>query len=91
MIWAPSALSLMTSIRAVAAEPAHDQASKPSIILCMTHDQGWGDVSDNGLKQIQTPRLSVMLTNGEVQVKEVTVETRGVTWAVAARKPDGVR
>ena len=33
-------------------------------------------------------KLSVMLTNGEVREKKVTVGARGVTWAVPARKPD---
>jgi len=33
-------------------------------------------------------KLSVMLTNGQVQEKNVTVAARGVTWAVPARKPD---
>src|SRR5574340_1204655 len=37
---------------------------KPNIILCMTDDQGWGDVSYNGLKQIQTPALDSMAASG---------------------------
>ena len=36
----------------------------PNIILCMTDDQGWGDVSYNGLKQIQTPALDAMAAEG---------------------------
>jgi arylsulfatase A-like enzyme len=36
----------------------------PNIILCMTDDQGWGDVSHNGLKQIQTPALDAMAAEG---------------------------
>ncbi|MEI6534562.1 MAG: sulfatase-like hydrolase/transferase [Verrucomicrobiaceae bacterium] len=39
-------------------------AEKPNIILCMTDDQGWGDVSYNGLKQIQTPNLDAMAAAG---------------------------
>jgi len=39
-------------------------AAKPNIILCMTDDQGWGDVSYNGLKQIQTPTLDAMAAEG---------------------------
>jgi arylsulfatase A-like enzyme len=64
VVWALSALSLLTSICANAAEPAHDQAGKPNIILCMTDDQGWGDVSYNGLKQIKTPTLDAMAAVG---------------------------
>ena len=48
------AVALITQIRA--AEPA----PRPNIILCMTDDQGWGDVSYNGLKHIQTPNLDAM-------------------------------
>lgn len=39
-------------------------AIKPNIILCMTDDQGWGDVSYNGLKTIQTPNLDAMAAAG---------------------------
>ncbi|MEI7900180.1 MAG: sulfatase-like hydrolase/transferase [bacterium] len=41
-----------------------DRSSRPNIILCMTDDQGWGDVSYNGLKQIQTPVLDAMAAEG---------------------------
>ncbi|MDA0765368.1 MAG: sulfatase-like hydrolase/transferase [Verrucomicrobia bacterium] len=59
-----SALALLTVIPARAADPAPDQSSKPNIILCMTDDQGWGDVSYNGLKKIQTPNLDAMAAAG---------------------------
>ena len=39
-------------------------AQRPNIILCMTDDQGWGDVSYNGLKQMQTPTLDAMAAEG---------------------------
>jgi arylsulfatase A-like enzyme len=41
-----------------------ERARNPNIILCMTDDQGWGDVSYNGLKQIQTPALDAMAAEG---------------------------
>ena len=40
------------------------RAGSPNILLCMTDDQGWGDVSYNGLKQIQTPALDAMAAAG---------------------------
>jgi hypothetical protein len=43
---------------------ADTSAPRPNIILCMTDDQGWGDVSYNGLKQIQTPNLDSMAAAG---------------------------
>ena len=48
------AVALITQSRAA------ESAPRPNIILCMTDDQGWGDVSYNGLKHIQTPNLDAM-------------------------------
>jgi len=39
-------------------------ATKPNIILCMTDDQGWGDVSYNGLTKIKTPNLDALASAG---------------------------
>ena len=49
--------------RADAAEP-EARSSRPNIILCMTDDQGWGDVSYNGLTKIQTPNIDAMAAAG---------------------------
>jgi arylsulfatase A-like enzyme len=43
-----------------AAEPS----PRPNIILCMTDDQGWGDIGYNGLKKIPTPNLDAMAAAG---------------------------
>ncbi len=60
------ALVLMTSSPAEGqtAGPVHGPGGKPNIILCMTDDQGWGDVGYNGLKQIRTPTLDAMAAEG---------------------------
>jgi arylsulfatase A-like enzyme len=55
-----AALAFGLSVRAGTALRAEESAGRPNIILCMTDDQGWGDVSYNGLKQIQTPSLDAM-------------------------------
>ena len=48
-----------------AAEPGpQTPPARPNIILCMTDDQGWGDVSYNGLKKIRTPVLDSMAAAG---------------------------
>ena len=38
--------------------------TKPNIILCMTDDQGWGDTGYNGRKELKTPALDAMATQG---------------------------
>lgn len=55
--------ALLAAQPAVGADPAAETA-RPNIILCMTDDQGWGDVSYNGLKKIQTPNLDAMAAAG---------------------------
>ena len=42
----------------------HLAASKPNIILCMTDDQGWGDVGYNGHPILKTPHLNQMAAEG---------------------------
>jgi arylsulfatase A-like enzyme len=39
-------------------------ATKPNIILTMTDDQGWGDVSYNGNPVLKTPQLDAMSASG---------------------------
>ncbi len=43
----------------------HDRsASKPNVIVILTDDQGWGDLSFNGNKNIQTPNIDKLAMNG---------------------------
>jgi arylsulfatase A-like enzyme len=55
---------MKTLLGAAPARRSEGAAPRPNIILCMTDDQGWGDVSYNGLKKIQTPTLDAMAAGG---------------------------
>ena len=37
---------------------------RPSIVLCMTDDQGWGDTGYNGHRFLKTPNLDSMAASG---------------------------
>jgi arylsulfatase A-like enzyme len=47
---------------AVAREPG--TRSMPNVVLCMTDDQGWGDVGFHGHPVLKTPHLDAMAANG---------------------------
>jgi len=42
----------------------HPEARRPSIVLIMTDDQGWGDTGYNGRKELKTPSLDAMAAEG---------------------------
>ncbi len=46
------------------AAPRGPAAERPNFVLCMTDDQGWGDVSYNGLTAAKTPNLDEMAASG---------------------------
>ncbi|MBN1422423.1 MAG: sulfatase-like hydrolase/transferase [Planctomycetes bacterium] len=37
---------------------------RPNVVLCMTDDQGWGDVGYNGHRDLRTPTLDAMAGSG---------------------------
>jgi len=55
-------IAALTSAAAVIAADA--DSSRPNIILCMSDDQGWGDVGYNGHPVLQTPHLDQMAAEG---------------------------
>ncbi len=59
-----AALAVGLSGLALAAPESGERTGRPNIILCMTDDQGWGDVSYNGLKHITTTNLDAMAAAG---------------------------
>jgi len=61
---AAAVLGLSGCAGSVLRAKAGGPSGKPNIILCLTDDQGWGDVSYNGLKQIKTANLDAMAAAG---------------------------
>ena len=62
-VFAP-ALALLASLAVSRGAEVAAPESRPNIILCMTDDQGWGDVSYNGLTKIKTPNLDALAAAG---------------------------
>ena len=52
---------LIPAAIAVAGDAA---AARPGIVLCMTDDQGWGDVGYNGPEKIRTPNIDALVAAG---------------------------
>ncbi|UCF38546.1 MAG: arylsulfatase [Acidobacteriota bacterium] len=44
--------------------PEPDSASQPNIVLILSDDQGWGDLSINGNQNIQTPHIDGLAQRG---------------------------
>ena len=58
-----SVMAVLLSVAGVAL-PARGEDKRPNIVLCMTDDQGWGDVGYNGLTACKTPHLDAMAAGG---------------------------
>ena len=54
----------MCSVTVYAERPQAVNSFKPNIILCMSDDQGWGDVAYNGHPVLRTPHLDQMSKEG---------------------------
>ncbi|MFP6767261.1 MAG: sulfatase-like hydrolase/transferase, partial [Planctomycetaceae bacterium] len=48
----------------VAGIPAAPAAGKPNIVVILTDDQGWGDLSLNGNKNLSTPNIDSLARAG---------------------------
>ncbi len=58
----PGFLFLLISLLALT--PAALHARKPNVIVILTDDQGWGDLSLNGNTNLQTPRIDALARAG---------------------------
>ncbi len=56
--------TFLGSAAALAARPQAAPARRPNVILCMSDDQGWGDVGYNGHPYLITPNLDAMARSG---------------------------
>ncbi len=58
-------ISLFFACTDTSEKAANEEATKqPNIILIMTDDQGWGDLSVNGNANLQTPNIDALAENG---------------------------
>jgi len=57
-------LSLIALSGLISCTPEGKSLEKPNIILCMSDDQGWGDVGFHGHPHLKTPTLDEMAENG---------------------------
>ena len=54
--------SVLLACLALAASPAF--AAKPNIVVVLTDDQGWGDLSLHGNKNLSTPNIDRLANEG---------------------------
>lgn len=55
---------LILTIFALACQPKVEQQQKPNVIVILTDDQGWGDLSHSGNTNLQTPNIDTIAQNG---------------------------
>ena len=55
---------LPASAQVPARSPAPRDAPRPNVVLCMSDDQGWGDVGYNGHPWLRTPNLDRLAREG---------------------------
>ena len=57
-------LILFSLLSVLFCESNDNSNSYPNIILILTDDQGWGDLSSNGNKDLHTPNIDKIASSG---------------------------
>ena len=61
----PSLIFLFICFLGNGCSPANDSSRvQPNIVIILTDDQGWGDLSLNGNPMVQTPNIDQLATQG---------------------------
>jgi len=61
---AASPAAVLLALVAAASAFAADEARKPNILVILSDDQGWGDLSVNGNKNLSTPNVDSLAKDG---------------------------
>src|SRR5690554_8031303 len=59
-----TAIGIILSCGCISSAYTKTASNKPNIILIMTDDQGWGDLSINGNKNLHTPNIDLLAEEG---------------------------
>ncbi len=58
------ALCLLAFLCAATAQPVQAAAKRPNVLVVLTDDQGWGDLSVNGNSNLRTPNIDSLARDG---------------------------
>ena len=56
--------ALVAGMSAVLPAVSLEAATRPNVVVILTDDQGWGDLSSNGNKNLSTPHVDSLAGDG---------------------------